>query len=179
MTAFRFLCLPAVAAITAFTLLGVQGARPAEASRTPLLDEIRRAQATTWRYERLMGRKRTRTDRSMYRTASQGYRRWLLDLWRERAEKARLRALHPPHEAAWRCIHRREGPWRANTGNGYYGGLQMDITFQRTYGRYLVRTKGYAHRWTPIEQMWVAERAHRSGRGFHPWPNTARGCGLL
>jgi hypothetical protein len=55
----------------------------------------------------------------------------------------------------------------------------MDISFQRTYGSYLLRTKGYAHRWTPIEQMWVAERAHRSGRSFHPWPNAARSCGLL
>jgi hypothetical protein len=27
--------------------------------------------------------------------------------------------------------------------------------------------------------MWVAERAHRSGRGFYPWPNTARHCGLI
>ena len=34
-----------------------------------------------------------------------------------------------------------------------------------------------ADHWTPIEQMWVAERAYRSGRGFYPWPNTARYCG--
>jgi hypothetical protein len=27
--------------------------------------------------------------------------------------------------------------------------------------------------------MWVAERAYRSGRGFYPWPNTARACGLI
>lgn len=25
----------------------------------------------------------------------------------------------------------------------------------------------------------VAERARRSGRGFYPWPNTARECGLI
>ena len=24
-----------------------------------------------------------------------------------------------------RCIHRHEGPWTANTGNGYYGGMQF------------------------------------------------------
>ncbi len=36
------------------------------------------------------------------------------------------------------------------------------------------RTAGRA-----VEQMWVAERAHRSGRGFYPWPNTARYCGLI
>jgi hypothetical protein len=180
MTAFRFLCLAACAGVSAFTLFGVQAdARAAEASSTPLLDEIRQAQATTWRYDRIMGRKLTRSDRSMYRSPSRGYRRWVLSLWQERAEKARKLAKHPPHEAAWLCIHAHEGPWRANTGNGYYGGLQMDISFQRTYGRYLLRRKGYAHRWTAIEQMWVAERAHRSGRGFYPWPNTARSCGLL
>ena len=180
MSAIRFLCLTVSAVASAFVLLGLpKDARAAEASPTPLLDGIREAQATTWRYDRIMGRKLTRSDRSMYRSPSQGYRRWLLSLWQERAETARLRALHPPHETAWLCIHRFEGPWRANTGNGYYGGLQMDISFQRTYGEYLLRTKGYAHRWTPMEQMWVAERAYRSGRGFYPWPNTARSCGLL
>ena len=61
----------------------------------------------------------------------------------------------------------------------YYGGLQMDISFQRMYGRDLLRRKGTAENWTPVEQMWVAERALRAGRGFYPWPNTARYCGLL
>ena len=141
MTAVRFLCLAACAA-AALTFLGPQGdALAAEASATPLLDGIRAAQAKTWRYDRIMGRRLTPSDRSMYRTPSRGYRRWLLELWRERAEQARLRAMHPPHQAAWLCIHAHEGPWRANTGNGYYGGLQMDISFQRTYGSYLLRTR--------------------------------------
>ena len=39
--------------------------------------------------------------------------------------------------------------------------------------------RGWANRWTALEQMWVAERAHRSGRGYWPWPSTARFCGLL
>jgi hypothetical protein len=55
----------------------------------------------------------------------------------------------------------------------------MDLSFQRTYGADLLRKKGTANRWTPLEQIWVAERAYRSGRGFHPWPNTARACGLI
>ena len=38
--------------------------------------------------------------------------------------------------------------------------------------------EGTANNWTPMEQMWVAERAYSSGRGFGPWPNTARMCGL-
>jgi hypothetical protein len=55
----------------------------------------------------------------------------------------------------------------------------MNLHFQRLYGRFLLRRKGTANRWSPLEQMWVAERALRAGRGFWPWPNTARGCGLL
>jgi hypothetical protein len=55
----------------------------------------------------------------------------------------------------------------------------MDLAFQRAYGRGLLWRKGTANRWTPLEQMWTAERAHRSGSGFSPWPNTAGYCGLL
>ena len=64
-------------------------------------------------------------------------------------------------------------------GAPYFGGLQMDIGFQRTYGAGLLARKGTADHWTPLEQMWVAERALRSGRGFFAWPNTARACGVL
>jgi hypothetical protein len=103
--------------------------------------------------------------------------------WQRALEIADL-ARHPPHLAAWRCIQSHEtrgsiGAWRTNTGNGYYGGLQFDRSFQLAYGGRLYRTKGTAEHWTPLEQMWTAERAHASGRGFTPWPNTARACGLL
>jgi len=54
----------------------------------------------------------------------------------------------------------------------------MDYQFMRAYGADLLRRKGTADRWTPLEQMWVAERALRT-RGFTPWPNTARNCGLI
>ena len=55
----------------------------------------------------------------------------------------------------------------------------MDYGFMSAYGRELLLRKGTADHWTPLEQMWVAERAYRSGRGFYPWPNTARYCGLI
>jgi len=87
-------------------------------------------------------------------------------------------ALNPPHKSEWLCIHRFEGSW-SDSGAPYYGGLQMDITFQRHYGGYLLTRKGTADRWSPLEQMWVAERAYESGRGYYPWPNTARSCGLI
>jgi hypothetical protein len=55
----------------------------------------------------------------------------------------------------------------------------MDITFQRRYGKYLLRRKGTADRWTRLEQMWTAEKALRAGRGFYPWPVAASRCGLI
>lgn len=79
---------------------------------------------------------------------------------------------------AFMCIHRGEGAWNSATGNGFYGGLQFDYGFISTYGADLLRSKGTADRWTPMEQIGVAIRAHRT-RGFTPWPNTARRCGLL
>jgi len=99
-------------------------------------------------------------------------------VWRRVANRTWTRAQHPPHARAWRCIQRFEARW-TDSGGPYYGGLQMDLGFQRTYGGYLLRRKGTAEHWTPLEQMWVAERALRAGRGFYPWPNTARSCGLI
>lgn len=143
-----------------------------------LLDRIDRFRNETWRWQDLMGVRRTPTSYSARRLESVAYRRWVLDLWKSRAAKARRQGKNPPHEAQWRCIQRHEGAWRANTGNGFYGGLQMNMAFQRRYAPKLLRRKGTADNWTPLEQMWVAERAHEK-RGFHPWPNTARYCGLL
>jgi hypothetical protein len=106
------------------------------------------------------------------------YRLWLRDAWRIRARRARHRAHHPPHLTEWRCIHRWEGSW-TDPNSPYYGGLQMDISFQHTYGPELLRRKGTANHWAPYEQMWVAERAVKAGGGFYPWPLTARRCGLI
>jgi hypothetical protein len=105
-------------------------------------------------------------------------RRWRARTWRAKARAARWAGHRPPHVRAWRCIHRYEGSWR-DPNAPYYGGLQMDLTFQRQYGPRLLRRKGTADHWTRFEQMWVAERAHRAGRGFYPWPLTARRCGLI
>jgi hypothetical protein len=101
-----------------------------------------------------------------------------VELWRKRAQAVRTVAQHPPHLREFLCIHRYEGAW-TDSGAPFYGGLQMDLGFQAHYGGYLLRTKGTAEHWAPIEQVWVAEHAFRSGRGFYPWPNTARYCGLI
>ena len=140
--------------------------------------KIKRYQLATWRWQRLMGVRRTPNRRRYLQTRDIEFRRHVLKQWRRRAVRARLRAHNPPHERQWRCLQRHEGPWR-DAWDPYWGGLQMDRTFMRLYApRYLLR-RGWANRWTPVEQMWVAERALRAGRGFYPWPNTARMCGLI
>jgi hypothetical protein len=96
--------------------------------------------------------------------------------WQRRAHRVWLRATHPPRLRDWLCIHRYEGSW-ADSGSPYWGGLQMDLSFQQTYGGWLLSHKGTADHWSPLEQIWVAERASHS-RGFSPWPSTARDCGL-
>jgi hypothetical protein len=101
-----------------------------------------------------------------------------INVWRLKSVRVEQIAQHPPHLRAWLCIHHYEGAW-TDPGGLYYGGLQMDLGFQRTYGRALLERKGTANYWTPLEQMWVAERALQAGRGFWPWPNSARFCGLI
>jgi hypothetical protein len=76
------------------------------------------------------------------------------------------------------CIHRFEGSW-TDPGAPYYGGLQMDWTFMNTYGPDYLKAWGTADHWPPAVQIAVAMRAYLSGRGFYPWPNSARLCGLI
>ncbi|HEY6962417.1 MAG TPA: transglycosylase family protein [Gaiellaceae bacterium] len=114
-----------------------------------------------------------------------------LRLWQKRLAAQTLLVIrhgrpHPAQPAlpsflvgAFTCIHHYEGSWSANTGNGYYGGLQMDLGFQSTYGGEFLRRFGTADRWPVWAQLTAAVRAYRSGRGFSPWPATARACGLL
>jgi hypothetical protein len=134
-------------------------------------------QHATWHWEELMGVPRTPTEGRALAAMSIPDVQRAVALWRDRATAARRRAEHPPHLRAFLCIHRYEGSWRDASGP-YYGGLQMDLGFQRTYGFRLFHQKGTADHWTPLEQIWTAEKALRS-RGFYPWPNTARFCGLL
>jgi hypothetical protein len=135
-------------------------------------------QRTTWHWQQLMGRPRTPSAGRNLAAMSVPDVRRAVRLWQGRARAAERAAHRPPHLRAWLCIHRYEGSWW-DGGAPYYGGLQMDWGFMRRYGAQLLRTKGPANRWSPLEQIWVAERAHRSGLGFYPWPNTARSCGLI
>jgi hypothetical protein len=111
-----------------------------------------------------------------------------LRLWQRRLASAAVQALQhgrPKPDvpsflvSAFSCIHHYEGAWNANTGNGYYGGLQMDMSFQSRYGGDYLSRWGTADNWPAWAQIHAAARAYQSGRGFYPWPNTARACGLI
>ena len=82
--------------------------------------------------------------------------------------------------AAADCVHSKESiHWNAHTGNGYYGGMQADTSFQRAYAPDLIRRYGgWAHTWPWYAQLQMAYRGWLF-RGWAPWPNTARRCGLL
>jgi hypothetical protein len=132
---------------------------------------VRRLRQTAWRWQTVIG---VRHAQSVVPLRSPRALRY----WRRQVRYVSRLAAHPPHKSGWLCIHHFEGSW-SDSGDPYWGGLQMDRGFMRTYAPSFLLRKGWANRWTPLEQMWVAERAHRSGRGYTPWPNTARYCGLL
>jgi hypothetical protein len=100
-------------------------------------------------------------------------------LHRYRTRAARPLRLRLQRFDDWVCIHRHEAAWN-DSGDPYWGGLQMDRGFMRAYGGDMISRHhgGLADTWTPAEQIVVAERAYRT-RGFAPWPNTARSCGIL
>jgi hypothetical protein len=182
----KYACLLAVLAALAVALVPRATAKQQARSRAGvaeralmarLLDGIATHRDETWRWQRVMHRTRTPYSDSVRRNGSLAYRTWVLRLWHRRAVAAKRQALNPPHRAEWLCIHSYEASW-TDPDAPYYGGLQMDREFQATYGAALLHRKGTADHWTPLEQMWVAERAFRT-RGFWPWPNTARYCGLL
>ena len=77
--------------------------------------------------------------------------------------------------SAFQCVHRYEGSWTANTGNGYRGGLQFGSAEWARYGGRYAPSADLA---TPSEQI-AAGIAYHAVAGFWPWPNTARACGLI
>jgi len=173
--------VPAAALAAFFLVNTTAGARSSGVSVVPgdeLASQIDRYRATTWRWQRVMGERLARSSTTYRTDPSRRYKLWVRALWRSRALGAHRRAVKPPHYGTWLCIHRYEGAW-TDGGGPYYGGLQMDIGFQMRYGRGLFARKGTADHWTPLEQIWTAERALQAGRGFWPWPNTARACGVL
>ena len=67
------------------------------------------------------------------------------------------------------------GRWHINTGNGYYGGLQISPGTWRGYGG-----KHFAalpSRATKAEQIRIGERIKR-GQGWRAWPSCSARLGL-
>jgi hypothetical protein len=104
--------------------------------------------------------------------------RYLATLWRSKARvaQAAFERWYAATLRKWDCIHDHEGAWN-DPNPPHYGGLQFDDDFQRGYGPEFFRRWGDAGNWSIWAQLLAAERAYRS-RGFNPWPNTARACGL-
>jgi hypothetical protein len=142
-----------------------------------LESRLQRFEEETWYWERLTGSPRTDTAGRRLQGMAVTDLEHTVRAWQLQDSKAHRAAQRPPHMNQWMCIHRYEGAWN-DVGGPYWGGLQMSLTFQQRYGGWIYRLKGTADHWTPLEQIWTAEKALRS-RGFWPWPNTARLCGLI
>ena len=151
---------------------------PASAAPAPILAKIHKHVKQTNKireskgYDRL--RYRYRPERHPERRGF--YLRW----WQRQHRRAISLERHYPWTQAWyqaaMCVHQGEGAWNSNTGNGFYGGMQFDYTTWLSNGG--GRFAEYAHLASPLEQLtvtwWTWQR-----RGWYPWPNTARACGLL
>jgi hypothetical protein len=75
----------------------------------------------------------------------------------------------------WDALARCEssGNWHANTGNGFFGGLQFTLATWHAYGG--VGSPAQASR---EQQIAVAQRV-LAGQGFNAWPTCARRLGLI
>jgi len=99
-------------------------------------------------------------------------------LGRYRVQARRPLRLRLERFEAWVCIHRHEAAWN-DRGDPYWGRCRWIADHARLRPRHIRRHHGgLADTWTPAEQIVVAERAY-STRGFAPWPQTARSCGLV
>ena len=68
------------------------------------------------------------------------------------------------------------GNWAANTGNGYYGGLQFDKgTWSANGGN---QYAPYPNQATREEQIAVAQRVRNSRGSYHAWPTCSSRLGL-
>jgi hypothetical protein len=113
---------------------------------------------------------------AVMRSSSPRAARHAARIWRRRAIAAWRVAHHPPRLQAWNCIHHHEGSW-TDPDAPYWGGLQMNYTFQASYGDWFLKHKGTANHWAPLAQIWAGVRAWRV-RGFEPWAGTAHACGV-
>jgi uncharacterized protein YabE (DUF348 family) len=65
------------------------------------------------------------------------------------------------------------GNWAANTGNGYYGGLQFNLGTWQSYGG-----PGYPHQQSRETQIAIAEKVRAATGGYGSWPACSQSLGL-
>jgi LysM repeat protein len=87
---------------------------------------------------------------------------------------AQVQSSTPALPAGFACIRQREsgGNYAINTGNGYYGAYQFSSGTWADFDGY-----AEANLAPPAVQDEKAALVY-SQRGYEPWPNTARACGL-
>jgi resuscitation-promoting factor RpfA len=67
------------------------------------------------------------------------------------------------------------GNWHADTGNGYYGGLQFAAQTWRSFGG--AKYAGTANHASAAEQMTIADKVLKA-QGWHAWPVCSRQAGV-
>lgn len=79
----------------------------------------------------------------------------------------------PNDPATWDRMAQCEagGNWAANTGNGYYGGLQFSLATWQHYGG-----AGYPHQASKDAQIAIGKRV-QAAEGWAAWPGCARTLG--
>ena len=90
-------------------------------------------------------------------------------LWRDRARAS----IAQPWDTLAACES--GGDWKANTGNGFYGGLQMNAAFWSNYGG--LRFAARPDLATREQQIAVAERG-LAVQGWGAWPVCSVKVGL-
>ncbi len=124
----------------------------------------------TWSWQRAALLSPTPTSYSERRLSGVGYLAWSLRLWKKRHARWQRFVQHPAHMKMWLCIHSREASWKDHAShNPHYGGLQMGWWFMQTYALKLLELQGTADHWTPLQQIWVAERAYARESYSRAW----------
>ena len=65
------------------------------------------------------------------------------------------------------------GNWAINTGNGYYGGLQFNLSTWQSYGG-----TGYPHENSRETQIAIATKVRDANGGYGSWPACSQSMGL-
>jgi uncharacterized protein YabE (DUF348 family) len=65
------------------------------------------------------------------------------------------------------------GNWAENTGNGYYGGLQFDLSTWHSYGG-----SGYPNQASRSTQIAIGTKVRDANGGYSAWPSCASQLGL-